>query len=325
MRCEERTLDDIRALGGNDAADERRFATAARVSEINLSLYRTFAQPFVRAMSNAPLAGWTQQLHPLRLQYELFSSANPMMAQVAKSAERIVKDRQPVAADNPFLAMQENVSRQIVAALDRWRDGNEALAERTFLAVYGSPSLQAAVGIDPTGTRPLRQAPKSALHHELLHKRIAKLKSRIPDGGLREAVVRALLYAGQTRGAIDERGFEAVRRIREAHGDLSLSDFKKLVRDQFNMLLIDQDAALAAIPSMLPSAAERRNEAFGLIKQILHARSGLSADDEKRLSVVARLFDIDEASIQHRSPSREKKKESPAQSTVIKAPFQRRT
>ena len=40
MRCEARTLDDIRALGGNDAADERRFATAARVSEINLALYR---------------------------------------------------------------------------------------------------------------------------------------------------------------------------------------------------------------------------------------------------------------------------------------------
>src|SRR5262249_10835954 len=38
MRCEARTLDDIRALGGNDAADERRFATAARVSEINLAL-----------------------------------------------------------------------------------------------------------------------------------------------------------------------------------------------------------------------------------------------------------------------------------------------
>ena len=49
MRCEARTLDDIRALGGNDPQDERRFATAARLSEINLSLYRTFVQPLVRA------------------------------------------------------------------------------------------------------------------------------------------------------------------------------------------------------------------------------------------------------------------------------------
>ena len=54
MRCEARTLNDIRALGGNDAADERRFATAARVSEINLALYRTFAQPMVRAMVGSP-------------------------------------------------------------------------------------------------------------------------------------------------------------------------------------------------------------------------------------------------------------------------------
>ncbi len=52
MRCEARTLDDIRALGGNDAEDERRFATAARVSEINLALYRAFAQPVVRAMAS---------------------------------------------------------------------------------------------------------------------------------------------------------------------------------------------------------------------------------------------------------------------------------
>src|ERR1700733_14739013 len=42
MRCEARTLDDIRALGGNDIADEHRFAAADRVSQTNLALYRTF-------------------------------------------------------------------------------------------------------------------------------------------------------------------------------------------------------------------------------------------------------------------------------------------
>src|SRR5262249_601049 len=42
MRCETRTLDDIRALGGNDSADERCFAAVNRVSQMNLRLYRTF-------------------------------------------------------------------------------------------------------------------------------------------------------------------------------------------------------------------------------------------------------------------------------------------
>jgi hypothetical protein len=37
MRCEQRTLDDLRAMGGNSPEDQRRFATANRVSEINLA------------------------------------------------------------------------------------------------------------------------------------------------------------------------------------------------------------------------------------------------------------------------------------------------
>jgi hypothetical protein len=102
----------------------------------------------------------------------------------------------------------------------------QALAERTFLTVYGSPALQSAVGIDPAGTHPLRRAPKNPLHAELLRDRVAELKSRIPAGGLREAVIRGLLYAGMTRATIDERGFEAMRRIRETHGDLPLPAFK---------------------------------------------------------------------------------------------------
>ena len=296
MRCESRTLDDIRALGGNDAADERRFATAARISDTNLALYRTFAQPIVRALVSSPVAEWMQHLHPLRLQYELFSNANPMMAPVASLAGRVRESRRPVAADNPFVAMQATMSRQVVAALDAWRDMSEALAERTFLSVYGLPMLQAAFGVDPSATRPLRNAAKSPLHHELLQARIAELKSRIPAGGLRAAVIRGLLYAGMTRAAIDERGFEALRRIRRAHGDIPLSTFKALVRDQFNMLLLDTDAALAAIPSMLPPDAETRRKAFDLIRDVLRARGELSVEGNKRMDAVARLFGVEPGS-----------------------------
>jgi phosphotransacetylase len=116
MRCETRTLDDIRALGGNDAADERRFATAARVSETNLALYRTFAQPTVRALVNSPLAQWMHQLHPLRLQYELFSNPNPMMAPVATMAEQIRNDRRPAAKDNPLDPPASKYERLIARA-----------------------------------------------------------------------------------------------------------------------------------------------------------------------------------------------------------------
>jgi pimeloyl-ACP methyl ester carboxylesterase len=294
MRCETRTLDDIRALGGNSAADDRCFATAARVSEVNLALYRTFAQPVVRALVPASLANTLHQMHPLRVQYEMFSNANPFMASVAGLAEEVRKNRKPVAPDNPFIAMQENLSKQIVGALDGWRDFIETVAERSFLTVYGSPALQAAVGIDPGDTRPLQKPAKNKLYQELIQNRIAELKSHIPLGGLREAVIRALIYVNLGRGSVDERGFETVRRLRSRYGDMPLSEFKTLVRDQFFMLLIDEKAALAAIPSLLPADAAIRSEGFNAIRKIMAACGETSAEDDKRLSEIGRLFGIGE-------------------------------
>src|SRR5438874_7201469 len=107
MRCEQRSLDDIRAMGGNSLEDERRFATAARVSEINLAAYRNLVQPWVRAAVSPQMAEWMQKLHPLRVQYDAFGGENPAMKAVAQSAENIREKRKPVAEDNPFLALQE--------------------------------------------------------------------------------------------------------------------------------------------------------------------------------------------------------------------------
>jgi hypothetical protein len=216
------------------------------------------------------------------------------MAPVKALAERIREDRKAASSDNPFLAMQERVSDQIVNALDTWRDFSEKMTEQTFLTIFGLPAIQAAVGIDPASPRPVCKASKSPIHRRLIDTRVAELKARIPSGGLREAVIRGLIYAGLARQAIDERGFEMARRLRRAHGDMPLAEFKSAVREQFNMLLIDEAAALAAIPAMLPDDRETRGEAFGLIKQILGARGNLSLEDKKRLDHVANLFGIDE-------------------------------
>ena len=67
MRCEPRTLDDIRALGGHEPEDERMFATVAHVSEANLALYRTFFQPLVKAAITPAFAEWMRTMHPSAL------------------------------------------------------------------------------------------------------------------------------------------------------------------------------------------------------------------------------------------------------------------
>jgi pimeloyl-ACP methyl ester carboxylesterase len=294
MRCEARTLEDIRAMGGNSPEDERRFAAAKRVSEMNLAAYQKFVQPWIKSMVTPQMAEMMRNLHPLRLQYEALSSQNPWMTAVKSAAEEIEEDRKPVSKDNPFLAFQEQASKQIVHALDSWRDSQEALSEAMFLAVYGSPALQAAVGIDPQST-PSRRQEMSAKYREMLQARIAELKSRIGEGGLREAAIRGLLYVGSARGMVDERSLEALRQVRrnDAGARLTLAQFKMLVREQFFMLLLDQEAALTSIPRLLPDNVSERRAAFAAIREVLSASAEISGEIAKRLRRVAELFGVD--------------------------------
>jgi pimeloyl-ACP methyl ester carboxylesterase len=295
MRCEARTLDDIRAMGGNSPEDERRFETAKRVSEMNLAAYQKYLQPWIKSMVTPQVAELMRNWHPLRVQYEAFSSQNPFMTALGDAADKAREERRPVAKDNPFLAFQERMSKQIASSLDQWRDSQEALSEAMFLAVYGSPALQSAVGVDPqsTSSGPREMDPK---HRELLQSRIAELKSKIGTGGLREAGLRALLYVGSARGMVDERSLEALRRLRQSDESkrITLSEFKMLVREQFFMLRLDQEAALAAIPKLLPKSVDARRKAFAAIQEVLSASAEISGEVARRLKQVASLFGLDD-------------------------------
>jgi len=294
MRCEARTLDDIRAMGGNSPEDERRFAAAKRVSELNLAAYQKFVQPWVKKMVTPQVADWARNMHPLRMQYEAFSSQNPLMSTVKAAADRVEEKRRPVSKDNPFLAFQEQFSKQIVHTLDSWRDAQEALSETIFLNVYGSPALQAAVGIDPNSV-PSRRRDMSDEHRAMLAKRVAELKAKIGEGGLREASIRALLYVGSARGMVDERSIEALRQIRREHAGprMTLSEFKLLVREQFFMLLLDREGALAAIPGLLPADMGQRRAAFAAMREVLSASEDITGERANRLRRVAGLFGLD--------------------------------
>lgn len=293
MRCEQRTLDDIRALGGNDADDERRFATVARVSEINLALYRTFAQPIVRALITKPMAEGMNENHPLRLQYALLSDKNPQAAALAKMAEHVRQERKPVSRDNPFTAIEAAMSDQIVAGLDAWRDFRDSMVEWTFRSIYGNPWRQAMTGVDPKDARPMRRASENPLQRQLISARIAELKSRMRQGGLREALVRAMLYVGAARGGVDERGMAALRRTHLVGEEpkLTLSDFKAMVREQYFMLLIDEDAAIATIPGLLPDDRDRRRKALDALREVLSARGEIVGEAAQRLARIGELFD----------------------------------
>ena len=110
--------------------------------------------------------------------------------------------------------------------------------------------------------------------------------------------MRALLWVGMPRAAVDERGFEAIRRIRAAHANIdqpmSLADFKAMVREQFFMLLIDEKAALASLPGLLPPDAEIRRKAFGVLREVLSVRE-ITGEVADRLRLAASWFGVDPA------------------------------
>jgi hypothetical protein len=193
--------------------------------------------------------------------------------------------------------VQETVSEQIVAGLNSWRDGVETLAERTFLTIYGNPLLQAAVGIDPADTRRQRKAPKMPLHDELVETRIAELKSRVATGDVREGTIRALLYVGIPRAAVDARGFEAIRRLRAVRNDVqqpTLAEFKRMVHEQAFILLLDQEAAVAALPALIPDPKSRRST-VAAVRQVLGAGGDITGEVAERLQRIARDLGVEDA------------------------------
>ena len=295
VRFEKRGLDDIRALGGNDTEDDRRFGAVAHLSDINQGLYRTLVSPLVRSVANEQSAECLRLLHPHRVRYELFSDKNPLMRPVASLADCIRSDRRPVAGDNIFLRMQEAMSDRIVEALDTYRDVRDRTTEAIFMNFYGSPLLQAMLGLRSDLATAHRRIGRDIVREAAAAKSIAELEARMEQGGLVEAGLRAVLYVGRGRPSFgpDERAFAALEQIRaRAPGGsrYSLSRLKELTREQYLLLQIDEDRALAAISKLLPADASERSKAFDIVRRIVTAAGGLPPEAARRFARIEALF-----------------------------------
>jgi len=303
VRFEARTLNHIRALGRNDAEDDLRFATVARVSEINQGLYRTFLSPVVRAMVNDQTAEWLRHMHPHRVRLEAFSDKNPLLRPVAQLAEAVRANRRPLGGDNPFLAIQEAVSQQVVEALNAYRDTRDRLTENLFMTVYGSPILQAMVGLRTDSTTAHHRIGRDAAREAAAAKTMAELEANVARGGLCEAVVRALNYIrlGDPEGTMDERRFAVLRQLRADQPEsrrLSLAQFKEVLRKQYLMLHYDEERAIAALPKLLPADATERAAALAVIGRVISAGGELSDEAKTRMARIEALFEAGPAAVQ---------------------------
>jgi hypothetical protein len=287
-RFEARTLDDIRALGRNSAQDDRAFAAVARVSELNLSAYRTFVQPWVRAIANRPMADLARSLDPLRLSYTLFAGKNPWMTGIQQMAVETAAARKPAGADNPFLALQAQISHQITAGLNAYRDARDQLEEKMFFRVYGSPFVQALMGVgEDSVVRPLPETSPETVGAR--QAQTAAYEAMLDKGGFDAALTRAVLYVMGAERSLDQRCALALNAARQQLMHLSIDAFKVLVRDQFFILQLEPARAMAALASLAPDEGARR-EVLQQVRAIAEAGDPPTAAAVERLAQVSRLL-----------------------------------
>jgi len=259
---ERRSVADIRAICQQNPEDDRRFEAAARLSDINLAMYREFVRPAIRAVTNERTAELSRDLHPNRLRFGMFSDENPMMKSVSGLAEQVRKDRREASADNVFIVGEHKAADMVEGALQSFGQAMDRWKEATFLTTYGNPVVQTLAGLRAEGSGPSR--PERDLSRAALATlKDQELRRRIGEGGALAAALRALCWVASAVDQADERLFHAV--LRGARTSALLKEtapdtLREVLRDQQRLIRIAPEEAIAALPAMIgadPGVGER--------------------------------------------------------------------
>lgn len=292
---ERRSLDDVRAICQPNAEDARRFAAVARFSDVNRSLYQSTLSPVVKAMANEPTAEMLRRLHPNRIRFEMFSDRNPFMAMVPMWADMVRAHRRPAAADNPLVAAENALSETIENTLQTWADQRDQLLEATFLAIYGTPLVQAMAGLGTGEPVAERDLALEAAATRVAQDAVARLRL----GGPIAAALRALVYVLGGEKSVDERAFAVLVQIAAnspALQKLGFGGFRDLLRDQQMIMRLEPQRGLDVMPDMLEDAdIEARAAALRAITRVATVGGSLSKGGQARLVKISAMFAPTEA------------------------------
>jgi hypothetical protein len=162
-----------------------------------------------------------------------------------------------------------------------------------FMGLYGSPLMQAAVGM-ANGGAPQHRRIERDLQHELGEAKVrADLEKRFEVGGLPEAVIRSLIYVRLPQQSVDERGYTvlmAVRAMQPVNRQMTLAELKVALREQYMLLRLDEERAVSAIPRLLPDSEQSRQAGLDAIRRVVAAPGVLSDESARRLARIEKLF-----------------------------------
>ncbi len=289
-RFEMRKIKDIMAL--NDSRrDDDYFASVVEVSYFNDELYRTFLQPWVRMITTERSAEMMRWLNKSRMKYYLFSErVNPFMATFKIWADWVRKNRKQVSENNYFLTMEQDMAQTIENRLNGYRDVRDDLYRNIFKAMYG-----------PLGLAPLFPARKAVAMAEeneaqeaAIHAEIERLRNEMDKGGFDEALIRLIIASMIHIGAIDYRSRLIAKQLEKRHQkeEIRPEIARKMIWEQYFMLLIEEDRALASLAKLLPTK-EEREAAVKLTMEVMMISDARLDPNSALVAKVAKVLDLD--------------------------------
>jgi pimeloyl-ACP methyl ester carboxylesterase len=294
IRFEPRELSDIEALDdGRD--DEQAFEAVARLAQVNQSAYDTFVSPWLRATVTEPMAQALRAMAAPRLERALISDRNPWLWPLQALAPMVRHERKTVAADNPWVVAERALSDAIVRAWDQYRDQRDAAQETLFFALFESPWLQQALGIKPDAKPGKRARTRSFAEDELARLKREQAESWFDQGPPLAGVLRLLLHVGAGTHLADER---LAARLGEMIGQKgigraqAMAALKEQMRRQSHVLMLDRARAVAALPLLLPDAAQCR-QAVAIVRELLATTGRADAAAQQRLDALVHDFGLE--------------------------------
>lgn len=263
-----RTMHDILHTVDNDREQEKDFVAVARLSELGAQAYDLGLHPLVQSLVTPQSAQLLRDSHPSRLGRKLLSDANPFLALLQPAVAWAQDQRQPVAPDNPFVALEHLMAQGMVQSLDLLRDLRDASYETTFLALYGSPWMRSLGTLgqpEPAHDKvhPMRNQPDVKLALESLE-----------HGDLAAAAVRMLILLAGSRGSVRRDRLERSVQVLNTRAPFEAMGPERraaLIQQQSLIAEFEPERALQTLPLLLKNRQER-SQALEVVHFVLGAR-----------------------------------------------------
>ncbi len=287
---EERTIPDMMAqAGGID--DPKPFAALSEFSELSANIYEATMRPFVKAMSNQPMAEAMRAMHPMRWTGYALGDRNPWIAGLPALAGRVREERRPAKPDNPFLGMERAWADGVAQWWDGVRDFQDFRIEMTFNLLYNTPFLKS---LGERSSRRTSDAPQEDLR---ALPSVQDALDRIETGGLPEGLIRMLILLAQSRHEVRRSRLERSNEIlatTEPFASMKRKHRTRIIHRESLIVGFEPEAAMATLPKLLRTREERET-ALDFCWEIAGPKEEMVEETIALMTEFGRLLGVEEA------------------------------